>query len=78
MWERNGQEHEVALYVRSLVAAERRTAPVSLRVLVRQQQEALGISMPGLLRNRWLIVGEGEERPRLVAGGTSVRERLAR
>lgn len=76
MWERNGQHREVALYVRSLVEAEKRGAPVALRTLVRQQQEALGISLPGLLRNRWLIVGD-EERPKLVvAAGSSVRERL--
>ena len=57
-WERNGQEVEVALYVRSLVAAERLDAPTNLRTLVKQQQEALGISLPGLARNRWKI-GEG-------------------
>ncbi len=57
-WERNGQEVEVALYVRSLAAAEKLDAPTNLRTLVKQQQEALGISLPGLARNRWRI-GEG-------------------
>lgn len=55
MWERNGQEVEVALYVRALAAAEFGSAPVTLRTLVRQHQEALGISLPGLARNRWRI-----------------------
>lgn len=55
MWEANGQEEEVALYVRSLAFAERPSAPVSARVLVRQQQEALGLSLPGLARLRWRI-----------------------
>lgn len=55
MWEHNGQEVEVAMYVRSLVAAEKREAPTNARTLVRQQQEALGLSIPGLLRNRWKI-----------------------
>lgn len=55
MWERNRQETEVALYVRALVAAERADASVASRTLVRQQQEALGISIPGLLRNKWQI-----------------------
>ena len=55
MWERNGQELEVAMYVRTVALAERRDAPVNARTLVRQQQEALGLSMPGLLRNRWRI-----------------------
>ena len=55
MWEANGQAEEVALYVRSLAFAERPKAPVSARVLVRQQQEALGLSLPGLARMRWKI-----------------------
>lgn len=55
MWEKNGQEVEVALYVRSLAAAEKPKAPVVARLLVKQQQEILGISQPGLRRLRWLI-----------------------
>lgn len=55
MWERNGQEVEVALYVRSLKLAEMPKAPVNSRTLVKQQQEALGISLPGLTRNGWRI-----------------------
>lgn len=55
MWERQGQELEVALYVRSLVTAEAHNAPTNTRTLVRQQMEALGISVPGMLRNRWRI-----------------------
>lgn len=54
-WERNGQELEVALYVRSLVAAEAPNSKVTLRTLVKQQQEALGLSLPGLARNHWRI-----------------------
>ncbi|HYJ21616.1 MAG TPA: hypothetical protein VEW07_06310 [Solirubrobacterales bacterium] len=54
-WEQNGQEIEVALYVRSLVAAEAPNAKVTLRTLVKQQQEALGLSLPGLARNLWKI-----------------------
>lgn len=58
MWEHNGQEVEVALYVRSVVAAEQVDAPTNARTLVRQQQEALGISVPGMLRNKWRIADE--------------------
>lgn len=79
MWERNGQELEVALYVRSLVAAEQMDASVAARTLVRQQQEALGLSVPGLARNRWKIGGdEPRSKPakRSRSGGRSVRERL--
>jgi hypothetical protein len=62
MWERNGQDVEVAMYVRSLVAAESRKATVATRTLVRQQQEALGLSLPGLARNHWRIM-EGDLEP---------------
>ena len=55
MWERNGQEHEVALYVRTLVRAEDPEVSAALLTLVRQMQEALGLSIPGLHRNRWII-----------------------
>jgi hypothetical protein len=55
LWEENGLELEVALYVRSVAKAEKSDAPVNLRTLVKQQQEALGISLPGMQRNRWKI-----------------------
>lgn len=61
-WEANSQQIEVALYVRTLVAAERRTAPAAIRNLVKQQMEYLGISQPGMLRLRWLI-GPAESVP---------------
>lgn len=78
MWERQGQELEVALYVRSMVAAEMPGATVAARTLVRQQMEALGISIPGLLRNRWKIetsstVSKPKESRK---GRQSVRDRL--
>lgn len=55
VWERNGQEVEVAMYVRTLVAAEKPDAAHNMRNLVRQQQETLGISLTGLARNQWRI-----------------------
>ena len=55
MWERMGQQIEVAVYVRTLVRAELHDAAVNVRTLLRQQQEALGLSMPGMLRNRWKL-----------------------
>jgi hypothetical protein len=67
VWERNGQEDEVAMYVRCLAAAELPDAFVAARTLVRQQQEALGLSMPGLLRLRWRIEEAPQEAP---AGGS--------
>lgn len=80
MWAANGQEVEVALYVRCLAAAEQPRARVTLRVLVRQQMDTLGISAMGLARLRWVIATAGNaERPRVVAGaGASAKERLGR
>jgi hypothetical protein len=54
-WEVLGQDHEVALYVRRFVRAEQPDAPVATVVVVRQLGEALGLTIPGLLRNRWQI-----------------------
>jgi hypothetical protein len=54
-WERAHQELEVGLYVRTLMEAESIGAPAALRTLVRQQAEGLGLSIPGLARNRWRI-----------------------
>jgi len=55
MWERQRQELEVALFVRSLVAAENAEAATNARTLVKQQMEALGLSSPGLRMLRWRI-----------------------
>ncbi len=67
MWRRHRQELEVALYVRTVVAAEKRNAPANVRNLVRQQQEALGISLPGLARNRWRIAEEEPQKSAVAA-----------
>lgn len=55
MWERLGQEIEVALYVRNLALAELLGAPVNLGTLVRQMADSLGLTTPGLRANRWRI-----------------------
>jgi hypothetical protein len=56
MWERYGQEIEVALYVRNLAQVEQPKAPINLGTLVRQQSDSLGMTTPGLRANRWRIV----------------------
>jgi len=61
-WEVLGQDFEVALYVRRFVQAERHGSPTGNIVVVRQLAEALGLTIPGLLRNRWQI-GSAESRP---------------
>jgi hypothetical protein len=57
MWEANGQELEVAVYVRTIALAEHPKAVVSARTLLRQQMDALGVTIPGLRMNRWVIDG---------------------
>ncbi|CAN5497447.1 hypothetical protein BH24ACT5_BH24ACT5_21320 [soil metagenome] len=79
MWERNGQELEVAMYVRSLVDAESHDASVASRTLLKQLQEALGLSIPGLLRNRWRISCDDvapSRKSKSIQEGGSMRERL--
>jgi hypothetical protein len=55
LWEANGQELEVALYVRAVRIAENPKAKAGDRNLVKQLQEHLGLSQPGLARNHWII-----------------------
>lgn len=81
-WDRLGLAVEVALYVRNVVRLLDPEAPVNLGTLVRQQQDALGISVPGLRSNRWLIAAPAEAddagKPASAgAGAASMRARLA-
>jgi hypothetical protein len=61
MWERYGQEFEVALYVRRLAEAEARESSVALSTLVRQMGDSLGLSTPGMRANRWRIDRPSEQ-----------------
>ena len=82
MWERYGQELEVALYVRRLVEAEEPGSFVNLSTLVRQMSDSLGLTTPGMRANRWRITAEeaapakpvGRGRP--AAAAKSARSRL--
>lgn len=78
MWEANGQEREVALYVRTLVAAEKPKASAQIRTLIVRWQEVLGLSQPGLLRLRWRIAGEPAPQAGRATGteGPSARARF--
>lgn len=55
MWERLGQQIEVAMFVRKLGEAELPKASVELQKVVRQYLDSLGLSVQGMLRNRWRI-----------------------
>lgn len=79
MWEANGQETEVALFVRSLATAEKPKAHTTVRTLVKQQMEALGLTLPGLRSNRW-VIDDGDtakqELPATDPEGPSAKERF--
>lgn len=86
MWEANGQELEVALYVRTLREAERPRTAAALRTLLLRMQEHLGLSQPGLARNRWVIVedaafaepaSDGAASPVLISDARDRLRRLA-
>lgn len=68
-WEILGQAVQVAMYVRRLVAAEEPDATAALGNHVIRLEEALGLSLPGLRRNRWQI-GSQESAPPAQATGT--------
>lgn len=55
MWDELGQHLEVALFVRCLAEAEQPDAKVDVRKLARQYLDSLGLSVQGMLRNRWKI-----------------------
>lgn len=57
MWHALDQEWEVAFFVRKLVEAEKPKASVELRKSIRQDFDSLGLSVQGMLRNRWRIAG---------------------
>ena len=81
-WEQLGQEIEVALYVRNLAQFELPGAPVNLGTLVRQQADALGLTIPGLRSHRWKIaagqagVNRDETAPKATMARASARDRF--
>ena len=58
MWERNGQELEVALYVRSITVSEGPKATAADRNVTQRKMTDLGLTVPGLRASRWKIVAE--------------------
>ena len=62
-WGRLGLELEVALYLRAVTIAEAPDAKAADRTTVRQAQDALGLSIPGMMRNRWRIAGVDSAQP---------------
>lgn len=60
MWERLDQRYEVALFARNLARAEKPDASVELQKVVRQYLDSLGLSVSGMLRNRWRLAPAAE------------------
>jgi hypothetical protein len=82
MWEAMGQQDEVAMYVRCFVEAERVDGRIDIKKLVRQYADSLGLSMQGMLRNRWKVapaaeaVGPSESAAEPAPRRRSARDRL--
>lgn len=55
MWEEMDQAVEVAMFVRTLAEAEKPDCRVDIRKMVRGYLDSLGLSVAGMLRNRWKI-----------------------
>ena len=55
MWEKLGQEYEVAMCARMLARAEAPKSSVELLKTVKQFFDSLGLSTAGMLRNRWRL-----------------------
>lgn len=79
MWERLDQRYEVALFVRNLARAEAPNASVELQKVVRQYLDSLGLSVAGMLRNRWRLSAP-EAKPKAAPAAAparrSARDRL--
>lgn len=78
MWEHLDQRYEVAMCVRMLERAEAPRSSVELQKVVRQYFDSLGLSVQGMLRNRWKLT-EAPPEPATVprsAARKSSRSRL--
>ncbi|MCQ9367962.1 hypothetical protein NQ036_06850 [Brevibacterium sp. 91QC2O2] len=65
VWEEQHQAHAVAIYVRMAVVTEEdpRAVPISLLTECRRREDALGLSMDGLLRHKWRFAPPPPEMP---------------
>jgi hypothetical protein len=64
MWERLDQRYEVAMFARNLARAEQPQASIELQKVVRQYLDSLGLSVQGMLRNRWKLAPAEAAAPR--------------
>lgn len=61
MWDELGQALEVALAVRTLAEAEQADARIDIKKMVRPYLDSLGLTVQGMLRNRWKIAPPTDE-----------------
>ena len=73
MWEELGQVLEVALFARTLAEAEKPDARVDVKKMVRGYLDSMGLSVAGMLRNRWRIAPAAEENEADVVSMTARR-----
>lgn len=80
MWEKLGQEYEVAMCVRMLARAEAPKSSTELLKGIKQFFDSLGLSTVGMLRNRWRLSEDTSEakpaRARKAPARKSSRSRL--
>ena len=72
LWEQNGQAFEVAMHVRCFAEAEKPEAPTALRTLVRQQADALLLTIPAMHSARVKLSGDELREKRSSAPAESV------
>lgn len=75
MWEKLDQRYEVAMFVRKLAEAELPKASVELQKVVRQYLDSLGLSVQGMLRNRWKIATPEQDQDDAAATAPTVPAR---
>lgn len=77
MWEKLGQELEVAIYVQAVVVADGVLAKSSDRLAVNRLMNDLGITVGGLAKNKWIIDVDTPE-PTVRKAADDTRSRTAR
>ena len=79
-WEKFGLEYEVAMLVRRMAEAEQPGSHTSTGTLVRQMMDSLGLTVPGMDRNKWRLSDDelAEQRSAKPAGGSRSRLKVAK
>jgi hypothetical protein len=77
MWEQLDQRYEVAMFARNLARAEKADASIELQKVVRQYLDSLGLSVQGMLRNRWRLEPARPAAPRAAASRPAAARRAS-